>query len=1456
VLKKILKAVTTLALLVGCYFGYVHVFAIVVERLRAVHRTENVMFPVPSNSKRVSIAHAEAAFGSDHWSTDPELAFRYYNAERGYWMYAKDWERIVEENGVRYDGKRMRLKPFAAIAKSRDGKKTQTITSDVAVIDLNEPLSFNVNPEGGPLKMKHAHLEPNVWIRDDKSTPTDPSDDLRIGPLTTVDYDEPTQQIKTESDTYVVIQDPDMVTTAYGMLVQLRKDETPRPAGSSGFEGAERLDLLRNVHFVMRDVGKSGFMPGSKQPRRAAKETAGAKDQPASGTDSEKGELPSPEEPTPLDIRCDSKMQVFLPKPRLPVSVGPPEPPAPTVVQFDRNVVVLRGQPNDRPDQLTCDTLKLDLVPGEKLPQDGMPEPTRSEKQAQPPSGQDSAEARSVASAGARAKTKTDTVAQIEPNSAGGAGADDEAGAGDASLSKPVSTPDATENKGLFGDLTLQRTHATGHAVWLYLPAEGVKLLCNELIDLRRAPFKPDLTYFRGDLTRLLDLEKIDVVQEEGPDKGKVTSVTRIRAEDATLFHKGKGLDMADVVANGPGRLETRPGRDQPVERVAIWQDKLFVQNEVGPDGKVLRKLVYLTGNRPCFMDQLQKTSVDSAQLIKVWLKPKPQPAPASQDEASLSASLAGTAGAGKRAAMPIALASTGQTSPRAPAAKDETPAEKGRSAQADTGGGLQMERLLAVRDVHLLAPSKTMTARQRLDAEFVAAPATSVAAPATSVAAAAPAKADGDSSSVAPKPEQVEEQEPGSAKSPEQLAASDQPEKKPAEPPAEPLMVGSAEQIWAMVELEPNPNRGQASNKQAADTKSASTTKTTTASTGRGSTETNAQIRKVWMWGNVALHQDPAQGKSRGQNASGEAFYLDNRGENKAISYVYQRDPTEKTRLPGPLPPAWVEDEDKTIKAAGIIQMNQETDQVWVEGPGTFVQLADSAPSAPTAAPAIAQDAGAHVAVSNPSRSVAHNATAKPRATSFVTQDVDRANRPAPEGQAFPSTSKTGAARPPREKVPTKIQFSERMEFSGRTTNPEGEPAGRADFYGIVTAQMQDALLYCQEKMIAYTDRPVPLAELGAMSKAKSQPKPGDNAADPANAAAGGDEADDQPKAQLALITCYRNAVGVTRKVDPDTRILLQKEWIEADDILTYDRRTGDFDVPRKGKVYLYDRSDNSSHAPALDPDGDTKKNPSLTPAERTVTPTSGRAPNRSNPTAGTAAATIRSTAPPPDANGPKELKTGEIPPLVLTQIYFQKGMRGRYEGGAETDTLKTRWSEFFGDVQLARAKVTNDRTAFNFDKLPGDALFLTGQTMRGISEPPPVGSPPSTPARDSFKAWEKAYFWSNDKSIQADWITYDSEKDLIYAFGEGERGVIYAQQHAAGQPSSLGSAKAVRLNPKTGATHLIDNASIQMIDKNTGVRPGPAAPIDPDAKPKKGPKKPFRVPSSNTERRGFTGQ
>ncbi len=1453
-LKKLLKSVAMFSLLLGCYFGYIRGFAIVVKQFAATHHTDDIFFVAKdSNSKRTSIAIAKTAMGPDHWSAAEDLGYRYYNAERGYWIYAREAVKIVEEDGIRYDGKRIRLTPFLLIMKSHDGRNTKTITSDVAVIDLNAPLSFSTASDGEPLKIKHAHLEPNVQVRDDKNTPGDRKDDMKIA-TRTLDYDEPTQQITTDS--HVVIEDPDMVTSGDGMLIQLRKEEMPRPAGSSsGFDGAERMDLNKNVHVLMRDVGRSGLMPGLAAPRPTAHRTVDVTVQSTATNPQAPNSSAPPAEPTPLDLRCDWKMQVFLPKPKPDVALGPPEPPAPTLVQFDRNVVVLRGDLDDRPDQLTCDTLKLTLMPSDTPPQPGATPPGTQSADAdspQPGLAQNPASGPALTTTGTRTKDGALTV--VHPNASSNTGPD---GTTNGS-STGRTAPGATEKTGLFGNLTLQRAHATGHAVWLSLPANGIKLRCNELIHLKLGPSKPDRTYFRGDLTRPLELEKVDVVEnEEDPDQGLVTSVTHIRTVDATMYDRGNGMDAADVVANGPGRLETRPGRDQPVERIAIWQDKFYLQNELGPEGQILRKLIVLTGKRPCFIDQAKKSSLDSAQLIKVWLKPKPKPveAPANQLSSLNSHASGDSPTAGRASSL---MANPPETALDTADPKRKVPTGD-RPSSGLGGGNFDIERLLALRDVHLLAPGKTMTARERLDAEFVEPkPAVPARADLASANAAASSTATSvASSSTATNPEQARKPDGASTQSKDQAAAETQSDT----PPAEPAMVGSAERMWVRMEMKPV--KKPAASKPANETETASTTSAKASSTKPASTDTNAEIRNAWFWGSVSLHQDPSEGKTKGQDASGEALYIDNRGEGKVISYVYQREPNEKTYLPGPLPPARVENDDKTIKAAGVIMMNQATDQAWVEGAGTFTQLTERASDtlpAPTAdnQPAVA---------TAPSRSET-GSQAGPRPTSLLSRNDSPVKTDGSGGQASTSSTsrasgskpKTRAGRPLSKVVTTTIQFSDGMEFTGRTTDPKGNPAACADFHGVVTALMEDALLHCEERMITYTDQVVPLAQLGAMSKAQSKPK--SRAGDDVDPATGttADAANEEPKPQLALIECYRNAVLINREVDPDFPILLQKKRVEAEEVLFYDKRTGDFTIPGKGEVYLYDRSDNSE-AKDTKPKGDPNTKPAADPSRRIVTPTSTEEPDRSSQTTGTGSANTKAKTSSPRSKKSAKPEAEEIPSLVLTRITFIKGMRSQPGTGGEEDKLATHWYEFFGDVQLGRAKVRDGQSTLDFDKLPSDSIFLTGQTLRFITEPPPVGSPASAPGRDYGKVWENAFFRNIDKafladSITADVITYDSEKDLIYAYGEGGRGITYGQQHAPGQPASSGTARALRFHPKSGSMDFIDNTSIQLIDKNSGARPPRAEAIDTDAKTKKPPKKGYRIPSNNLERRGFSGQ
>ena len=356
-----------------------------------------------------------------------------------------------------------------------------------------------------------------------------------------------------------------------------------------------------------------------------------------------------PPQPVPLDVRCEGPMQVDLPKPALPVKEGPPAPPAPTLVHFTRNVVVRRGKLDELPDQMDSDNLDLVLVPAAK-----------TAKQRRPRN--------------ARARRQSETAAAPEEA--------------------------AVEEKSMFGDLTLRRVKATGHAVWLQQPAQGTKVRCNELIHEVAAPGgqSQNVTYLRADETRKLWLEKFDFVDDrpggpDGPVVRKVQSVTHVWTMDATIFDDGD-MDQSTLIARGPGLLETRPvpsdadtpNQEVPPDRTATWQDQLVLKNELGPDKKIQQKILILKG-RPRIIDRLQASSLDAVDTIVAWLKPKPA------ENAKLATSAA----------------------PASPSRASET--------SKPQGGNFQIERLLALRDAHLVAPTKNLTARQRLDADFFEAP-------------------------------------------------------------------------------------------------------------------------------------------------------------------------------------------------------------------------------------------------------------------------------------------------------------------------------------------------------------------------------------------------------------------------------------------------------------------------------------------------------------------------------------------------------------------------------------------------------------------------------------------------------------------------------------------------------------------------------------------------------------
>ena len=1245
--KNALKAATALAILSGCYFGYVRAFELVVRQFE-VKRLDNSMTFAARSSKSHKEAKdlARLAFGPDHWTVTDALPFAYYNSQRGFWMYWREYEEIKEENGVRYDGKRVRMRPFAMIGRS--GKSIFRLTGEEAILDLNQPIAIT-SKTSEAIKVEHAVIERNVWIHDDRGTPGVIPDDMNMGPFTYLEFDEASHLITTRS--HFFMEDPDQKTEGDGLKVRLRSPD-PALAGSSssssssGFAGAEYAILERNPRVTMRDAGNSGVVPGGTKAPAAGK--AGA------------GKAKASEGPTPLFIRADGEMRLDFPPDALPVPVGPPSPPRPTLVRFERNVVAVHGQLDKQPNQLDCDVLRLTLIPAEPAPP--------------PPKAKD----------GEKRKTEpakaADTAGQVAVAAPAAAADDDDDFYGGWE-------DEAPSKGGLFGNLTLQKAHATGHAVWLQLREQAAKVLCVEMIHERSLPYRPDSTFFRGEKTRPVVLEKIDYEPEEESESGggddgstpekprKVQSFTQVLTMSAKLFDHGHGQELMDVRAFGPGRLETRPDISQPVERIAVWQDELTIVNMVGPDGTTLQqKRVTLTGNRPFFVDLPKKTSLDAAQEIRVFLKPKAQP--------------------------PAPAAATAS----APATSSTTPTTVAQSGSPTAlGGSLQIERLLAYRDVHFKAPSRYMEARSWLDAPFIEVEPSPPPAP-------APA-AEGAPEAGPPAP--AENPPPAENK-------AEGPKKPEATPePAEPTMTAVADRIWAKVAIPKGQSLDPAKDRKRSKAAAAEPEK-----------EGEAEVREAWLRGNVAVHQDKPpdpekkdQPKPKGDDVNGEAVYLDNnKGKGKAIAIVYHRDPTDGRPLPGPIRWAKVATDDMLIYGE-TLWMDQEQDKVWALGPGTLSQWAERSMMTDKA--------------EEPAKAPEQPADGPPDAAKAA---------PKP---ATPPKPKTRAGMPVGEKDLLTITWTEQMQFSGRDKDPSGHPAARADFFGTVDANMTDARLHCVQKMIVFTDREVPLGTLGAATG-----RPGQGAADGRDEPEipDGDENADRDgpaksRVNIALIYCYGKPTAISRKWDPDVPVVLERQLIDAWDYkkptgqerLDYNRRTGEFFVPGPGTVYLYNREEDNSQ-------------------------------NAGAPAAGGAAAS-RGTTPTTARARPVARKDR---PMILMQVKFRDGMKGRVGAGQANDNRQARSSHFFGNIEFLRSQVAHDGVVLNPDKrLSPDGFFLTSQMLRIIQEPPPPGSPEKTPSRTYAKAWDHVHVNRGEAfAIESDVSTFDSRHDALWAYGENGAG------------------------------------------------------------------------------------
>ena len=343
------------------------------------------------------------------------------------------------------------------------------------------------------------------------------------------------------------------------------------------------------------------------------------------------------------------------------------------------------------------------------------------------------------------------------------------------------------------------------------------------------------------------------------------------------------------------------------------------------------------------------------------------------------------------------------------------------------------------------------MTARERLDAEFIQSASPQVAASETQQPAAnAPERDDGErpkdeaSTNVARAPDEpkVVGDDPPQVVMEEQKEAA---QKEPEEP--EPPMTGSCDRMWALVAMKPKTESEQASTKEGA------TSKEECFRPARPAAKPMPRSARYGCGATSPCTRIPPRGKPKANEASGEAIYLDNRGTNNALTYIYQRDPTERTYLPGPLPPARVENAEINIAAAGKIGMDQGADLAWVEGPGTLTQLTDRGFLTDKSGDPDEPEPGPEAKDGQMTRAGLADSTITVRTTAFVNADDVQANAPVAEEKPAATKPKTRAGKPQSNKVPMTINFSERMNFVGRSVDPQGRRAARIDFYGIVTA-------------------------------------------------------------------------------------------------------------------------------------------------------------------------------------------------------------------------------------------------------------------------------------------------------------------------------------------------------------------------------------------------------------------
>ncbi|MBX6314819.1 MAG: hypothetical protein IRY99_18160, partial [Isosphaeraceae bacterium] len=494
--------------------------------------------------------------------------------------------------------------------------------------------------------------------------------------------------------------------------------------------------------------------------------------------------------------------------------------------------------------------------------------------------------------------------------------------------------------------------------------------------------------------------------------------------------------------------------------------------------------------------------------------------------------------------------------------------------------------------------------------------------------------------------------------------------------------------------------------------------------------------------------------------------------------------------------------------KARGLDLSARDAD-VYRQGEGLYLIEANGSPGRP--AVAISEDRMIVGSILHVDQTIDR---AWVRGPGYLVQEATADDDPKAKDPKDPEAAKGH----PSTKGPMTIAWGQRMEFYG---HPDDDPEGpaRAEFYGLIRARSPELAAACEEKMIAYFDGPISFV----------RPKRDPNAP----------PRESKPRPDIAKVHCLKNVDLIYRRFDPETGLLQQKDRVLGPDV-TYERRSGEFDVEGAGVVYHY-----------------TRKKPSDTADEKVASSSaSGRIKPVSDPRSKDAKAKAKAKTKGKAADPP------EVPPLELTRIEFQRRMKGHFDAGPvrgdkdkdkELTPRGPREANFFGSPQLLRAEVESEDADLDADRPLPEYVLLTAKTLQLRSEPPPLGS--KGPDRNLLKAWGDPQARTQDGALRGDLINYDSETGNFFAYGY-ENEVTLARQDTVGQPPSYGRGRVLIYNPKTGDSRLIDPSDFVALDSRSIGRTF-FVPPPPEPKERKPPRNTPRLPSrSDKERRGFSGR